>query len=442
MKTSNYSVLMPAGKNYILYNCRTDVMVQVDNRLAELYQKNETDLERIADAAPDFFEYLSSNGFIVEDDFDEQKQIIDYWKEDDENSEELLVTINPTMNCNLRCWYCYEEHGKKSKMEQSTVDAVISYLQKQVAGGRFKSIALTFFGGEPLLYFSQVVQPILEQIKKIGTDKVNWTLHFTTNATLLTKEIAEYLQPWYPSFQITIDGNEFIHNIVKTMGKNKPGTYRMTIGHIRMLLQMRMKVAIRFNYTAKTLERFIDVLTDLKDFSDEEREYCNVAFFRVWQDKKSDDEKSLEEKLDFLESAFRSAGFHVIGQTTRLVGRCYADRDNSIVINYDGMVYKCTAREFNQKNCEGRLMEDGNIEWNSRYEQRRQVRYCNETCRSCILLALCHGGCSQNKLESPEVGCLMGYSEEDKMDYIRQRIKDIYVEQTKRVEARKRKDQS
>ena len=57
MKTSNYSVLMPAGKNYILYNCRTDVMVQVDNRLAELYQKNETDLERIADAAPDFFEY-------------------------------------------------------------------------------------------------------------------------------------------------------------------------------------------------------------------------------------------------------------------------------------------------------------------------------------------------------------------------------------------------
>ncbi len=106
------------------------------------------------------------------------------------------------------------------------------------------------------------------------------------------------------------------------------------------------------------------------------------------------------------------------------------------------MVYKCTAREFNQKNCEGRLIEDGNIEWNSRYEQRRQVRYCNETCRSCILLALCHGGCSQNKLESPEVGCLMGYSEEDKMDYIRQRIKDIYVEQTKRVEARKRKDQS
>lgn len=44
--------------------------------------------------------------------------------------------------------------------------------------------------------------------------------------------------------------------------------------------------------------------------------------------------------------------------------------------------------------------------------------------------------------QHPEVGCLMGYSEEDKMDYISQRIKDIYVEQSKRAEAGKRKDQS
>lgn len=40
-------------------------------------------------------------------------------------------------------------------------------------------------------------------------------LHFTTNATLLTEDIISYLKPWKPSFQITLDGNEFIHNLAQ-----------------------------------------------------------------------------------------------------------------------------------------------------------------------------------------------------------------------------------
>ena len=67
------------------------------------------------------------------------------------------------------------------------------------------------------------------------------------------------------------------------------------------------------------------------------------------------------------------------------------------------------------------------------------IRYGNAVCRSCILLSLCHGGCSQSKLEAERGGCLKGYNDEQKMDFIRQRIKDLYVEQINRHQAEKKK---
>ena len=438
MKTSKYSVIFPAGKHRIIYNCRTDVMIQTDERLARLYAEHPTETERLEKTVPDFYHYLLEKELIVDDETDETATILDAWKKEDVESEELLVTINPTMNCNLRCWYCYEEHNRSTRMKPETIEAVTAFFKRQIESKRFKKIALSFFGGEPLLYFKQVVKPLLDRLKELLNDEITFMLHFTTNATLLTEDIISYLKPWNPSFQITLDGNEFIHNLVKNRGKGKPATYRPTLNNIQRLLQNRLAVGIRFNFTAKTLERFWDVLTDLGVFTEEEKKFCNVSFYRVWQDNGGDPEQ-LKKTLGELEKAFRAAGFFVVSQTSHVVGRCYADKENSMVINYDGLVYKCTAREFTPSKSEGTLSADGQIVWNERYRQRQEIRYGNAVCRSCILLSLCHGGCSQSKLEAEQGGCLKGYNDEQKMDFIRQRIKDLYVEQINRHQAEKKK---
>ena len=46
------------------------------------------------------------------------------------------------------------------------------------------------------------------------------------------------------------------------------------------------------------------------------------------------------------------------GRTT-----CYANKINSEVINYDGLVYKCTARDFSEKNDVGIMLEGGIIKY-------------------------------------------------------------------------------
>ena len=432
MKVSKYTVCVPSGNRHILYNCRTDHFVQVEKRLFEVYEQNEEHPEKLANIAPDFYEYLVGRGFILDDDIDETKLVLDTWKEEDEHGDLLRITINPTMHCNLRCYYCYEEHTKGTRMKQETIDATIAYIKKQVSSGRYKHISLSFFGGEPLLYFRQSVKPLLEEVKKIQTDDVKFSIHFTSNITLLTKEMTDYLLPWNPSFQITIDGNEFIHNMVKQLPDKDKSAYRIAINNIKKLLGLKLKVAIRFNYTAKTLERFYDVVEDMKDFTDEEKQYANINFHRIWQDTKIPDSE-LQETVDSLEEAFRKAGFFVVSSTSRTIGRCYGDVEDSLVINYDGNVYKCTARDFDDEHSEGRLQPDGSIVWNERHQKRIEVRYCNSTCHACLIFPLCHGGCSQNKLESLLAeGCLKQFTEKDKLDYIYQRIKGIYAEQKKK----------
>lgn len=429
MKISKYNIVIPTLEEDILYNCRTDVMVQVNERLMQLYQKYEQAPEEIGKIAPPFYEYLCNNGFIVEQQIDETELIIGRWVKEDTESKNLNITVNPTMNCNLKCWYCYEKHRRSSYMKPNTIHALVEYLKKQIHEKKYQQINLSFFGGEPLLYFQQTVRPFLDELEKIKSNEVKFSIHFTTNATLLTPEIFDYLRPWKPDFQITLDGDEFIHNLVKKLGSGKRSAYQIVISRIKMIAEHHQHVLIRLNYTAKTLERFINILDDLKSIPDEEKQHCNISFHRIWQDNKIPNFE-LRESLQKIEDAFRKEHFFVDSQTSRVIDRCYADKENSIVINYDGAVYKCTARDFNAKNREGQLLSDGGVEWNARHEQRQLIRYGNDTCKACILFAICHGGCSQTKLETEvqEGGCLKGFTNEDKIDYIRKRIEDLYNE--------------
>ena len=103
--------------------------------------------------------------------------------------------------------------------------------------------------------------------------------------------------------------------------------------------------------------------------------------------------------------------------------RCYADKENHVVVNYNGDLFSCTARDFATEDSEGVLTEDGSLKWNDKRSLRLSVRYGNQYCRSCSIFPLCHGGCSQNKLEYNETsGCMRKYTEKEKIDLIENRI--------------------
>lgn len=58
----------------------------------------------------------------------------------------------------------------------------------------------TFFGGEPLLAFDTIIKPIILKYKK----ELNWSI--TTNGTLLTEEIIDFLADNNVSILLSFDG--------------------------------------------------------------------------------------------------------------------------------------------------------------------------------------------------------------------------------------------
>lgn len=122
-KYSHYNIDLVYENKILLYNSLTDKFLIIENFLFELLiaSKNEDCIEEINNYHQSFYESLLHNGFIVDKNLDEYEIIKNKIIEVDNNEEEFNIIINPTMNCNFNCWYCYEDHIKDSKMSINTI---------------------------------------------------------------------------------------------------------------------------------------------------------------------------------------------------------------------------------------------------------------------------------------------------------------------------------
>lgn len=90
-----------------------------------------------------------------------------------------------------------------------------------------------------------------------------------------------------------------------------------------------------------------------------------------------------------------------------IVNTCYADKKNQVVVNYDGSIFKCTARDFTDQNSEEKLMDNGNIQWKENHYDRKKMSVFNyQACLECPIMPLCNAGCSQKKLEHSSTYCI------------------------------------
>lgn len=130
------------------------------------------------------------------------------------NQNVQQVILEVTGNCNLRCEYCiynegYEENRNfnSENMSKETAFAAIDYLAEHGS----EEVALAFYGGEPLLRFSLIKECIEYAQKVLSAKKVTYS--FTTNCTLMSKEMAEYFSGIKGiSILCSIDGPKHIHD--------------------------------------------------------------------------------------------------------------------------------------------------------------------------------------------------------------------------------------
>lgn len=123
-------------------------------------------------------------------------------------------------DCNLRCSYCYADHGTykhgKTLAKEETVLKGIDFLFKESVG---RDMALTFFGGEPLLNFPVLKTAIKYAKSKATRMKRKIGFSMTTNATLLNEDIISFLLDEGVAITVSIDGTRNMHD----HGRKFPG---------------------------------------------------------------------------------------------------------------------------------------------------------------------------------------------------------------------------
>lgn len=435
MKLSKFTSLSYHNGEAILFNSESDSLVILDPSLENVYKEHESNPSELEHLHPEFFNVLKSNRFIVPYDDNEGETLIKKWEIMDNDPSHFGIIINPTLNCNLRCWYCYEAHKETQIMTQSTRNKLYNLIENKTADTRLKMLNVSFFGGEPLLLFKENILPVLRFATSICNSKgIAIYSNFTTNGVLLSDEVLETLNSLQlsekPTFQITLDGNREAHNLIR-VGVNKKPTYDTILTNIRGALQRGNMVFVRFNYTYDNISTFNDVLDDFIKY--DLIKYVNnlfIKFEHVWQDK--DNLPMSKPLMRKIREEFEAKGFTINTDDVYYRHTCYADSPCHVVVNFNGDIFKCTARNFNKEEREGYLRDDGQICWNEKFKNRMEVKFKNVACRNCCILPICNGGCTQSKLDVNNLeSCYKGMTEDDKHVYLQAHIQEIISKRQK-----------
>lgn len=427
MISSKYNMFFDHEGQKIGFNTFTREFIALDEFVYLMYETayKQSDFAELEMVHSEFYDFLVQKGFLIGENEDELQKVIDVVNEVDNNDSTFILHINPTMNCNFKCWYCYETHIKDSKMDDETVFKTVSFVEQLLMTRKpnLKQVQISWFGGEPLLYYRKLMVPIMEQINELSkVHDVGFSGSVTSNGLLIDEYLLDTIKDLGINFfQITLDGHRDRHDSVRYVSETR-GSYDAIISNIRKLLKNQCVVLVRINCSPDTLSGLFSILDDFADVTAEERNFLKFDFQKVWQD---EDKVSGQSLLD-IRKYFRKSGFNVQFGTFDLVGdSCYADRRHHATINYNGEVFKCTARDFVTENSEGILGDGGIIQWNEKYENRMNIKFKNKPCLDCFLLPLCNGGCSQQAIEHKgQDYCVNDFDENKK----RQKVIERFME--------------
>ena len=363
-------------------------------------------------------QYLYDRGFIIEKDTDEMRRFRLLFGQQHYRTDLLELILLASEDCNFRCTYCYEDF-KRGTMLPEVRQGVKNLVLKRVP--QLTTLHTSWFGGEPL-YGIDAIRDLAPFFVKVANDN-NIALrgHMTTNAYLLTPDVAEELLSWsVDNFQITLDGPAETHD-KKRIGRDGQPTFHTIYDNLRSLSKRPepFVVSIRVNYDRDNyphLESFLDALQ--KDFAADPRFVVRFRAVMKWggSNDESLDICGVEQQQDVqrritklaMDKGFRvTDGIKDVNRPGRSV--CYAARPFNFIVGADGKLMKCTiVLDKEDHNIVGRLSPDGEITLNpDRFARWTEAAFENDnTCRSCYILPVCQGiECPLVRINTGERAC-------------------------------------
>lgn len=380
-KTSKFNYYLKKDKGYIITNTITgNISFMSDKERFNL----ENDLERFSERE---LKMLYENGFIVKKNFDEVG-FLRFLYQRRKKDKCARIVICPTLKCNFRCPYCFQEHSfidMNLEVEELVYD-FISKLSKVV-----EEVSITFFGGEPLLYPKKIelMTSNIYSIAKNSNIKIQFSI--ITNGYNINNDIIRLFKRYnFGSIQITLDGDPETHDQRRVL-VNGQGTFNRIYNNIVSLNENEIITNIRVNIDKNNLNSYPKVRSIFHDMKYVE---CYPALITEESTQSDNQRKSCFHNYETLIKNriidIYNVNYDEIFNQKHNV--CMAESDLGFCIAPNGNVFKCIN---DLENDDMKVFSLYDNEWKNDIISMYLGRdpFTEFECSGCSFIPLCYGGC-------------------------------------------------
>ncbi|EHE87461.1 Radical SAM superfamily protein [Streptococcus thermophilus CNCM I-1630] len=291
----------------------------------------------------------------------------------DRDVSTLRIIILAHGDCNFRCKYCYEKFVDCTIESQKS--SILKFVKNKFEQYQFKDIHVSWFGGEPLLGYRDILDISKALIELSSTYGIRYHSDMTTNGYLLNSRTLSRLvtECQVQSYQITVDGTKEGHDNQRVL-KNGHGSYDRIIKNLSnaQKLDLNFHILIRLNVSKENysdVENFL--VTDAQLFKRDKRFqllFRNVGDWGCGDRKEGYEVKRFAEDVSFELS----------------------QKEHTYTIDTKGNLLKCTVALYDEENKIGNLdsfvIDDQKQKlWINNYE-------FSQKCSKYQLLLICKGG--------------------------------------------------
>lgn len=393
----------------LIFNSLSSSLGVMDKKTQDIYYNiesidakdiiNEEDINSI--------NILKENGFLIDKDLDEFKtldlkeRLIKY-----DTYNKLILTIAPTLNCNMSCPYCYEKKNT-SRMTADIQEKLINFIKSRIETNKIRKLDIHWYGGEPLLE-KDAIRNISKKVIEVCDEKnIEYYSHMVTNGVLLDYETALMLtkECRVRGVQITLDGVEQVNNLTRRLN-NGGDSFSIITNNIENIKEL-INVVIRMNVSKNNIGEPIKLIEYIT-----ERGWVgqvHLYFAPVEANTEASacvssicyTHSEFSEINDNLQKVLISKGIlNEYPYPKNFELACGALRLDTYVIGPEGDFYKCWHHIGDAKKVVGNL--DEGIKFNSIHVNWLTLGH-SEKCRACNILPICRGGCPETRLISDDI---------------------------------------
>ncbi len=394
MKLSRFNVWAHYDQGLILFNTLTGALATFDwiheKALLESLEKNDA-----TQIPSKFLGDMIEDGYLVKDNHNELCSIADACAERQARKNECFLCVILTMDCNFRCFYCFEKR-RKENLSTAGTNRVLNMFQHLT--GKMQKIEVDWSGGEPLLSFKVLRDMNNSFIAIARASNVEYRHSITTNGYLLNREAIDYLRTTPLSLlTVTLDGPPETHDICRPLKGGHP-TFWTIFHNVEYAVSVGVKVSLRVNVTTNNVDEIhalYDILENhgLKNRAEVNlqpvvsspanpcQEYCLSGY-------------ELAKQVMAIYKKAAQNGWVVLPPTEKMraLGFCVGEYPNRFVIDLRGNLYRCG--QMLETDAVGKITENGSIKLDSQRDKRWVKKNPLEfpRCRECAFLPICMGG--------------------------------------------------